>query len=70
MLLDSQLPDGTPLKVPGIVPKLSETPGGLYRPAPPLGQDTEDTLNSLGISAEQQADWQARGLIAKSPKRH
>lgn len=70
MLLDSQLPDGTPLKVPGIVPKLSETPGGLYRPAPHLGQDTEDILNSLGISAEQQADWQARGLIAKSPKRH
>ncbi|MCH1878822.1 CoA transferase [Alcaligenes ammonioxydans] len=70
MLLDSQLPDGTPLKVPGIVPKLSETPGGLYRPAPRLGQDTEDILNSLGISAEQQADWQARGLIAKSPKRH
>jgi len=69
MLLDSNLPDGTPLKVPGIVPKLSSTPGGIYRLAPHLGQDTEDILNTLGISAEQQADWQARGLIAKNPKR-
>jgi crotonobetainyl-CoA:carnitine CoA-transferase CaiB-like acyl-CoA transferase len=69
MLLDSNLPDGTPLKVPGIVPKLSSTPGGIYRPAPHLGQDTEDILNTLGISAEQQADWQARGLIVKNPKR-
>jgi crotonobetainyl-CoA:carnitine CoA-transferase CaiB-like acyl-CoA transferase len=69
MLLDSRLPDGTPLKVPGIVPKLSDTPGGIYRLAPHLGQDTEEILNQLGISAEQQADWQARGLIAKSPKR-
>jgi crotonobetainyl-CoA:carnitine CoA-transferase CaiB-like acyl-CoA transferase len=69
MLLDSNLPDGTLLKVPGIVPKLSSTPGGIYRLAPHLGQDTEDILNTLGISAEQQADWQARGLIAKNPKR-
>ncbi|MFD4121111.1 CaiB/BaiF CoA transferase family protein [Alcaligenes faecalis] len=69
MLLDSNLPDGTPLKVPGIVPKLSSTPGGIYRLAPHLGQDTEDILNTLGISAEQQADWQARGLIVKNPKR-
>ncbi|MDH4866934.1 CoA transferase [Alcaligenes nematophilus] len=69
MLLDSSLPDGTPLKVPGIVPKLSHTPGGIYRPAPHLGQDTQEILDNLGISAEQQADWQARGLIAKNPKR-
>lgn len=69
MLLDSTLPDGTPLKVPGIVPKLSTTPGGIYRPAPRLGQDTQEILDNLGISAEQQADWQERGLIAKSPKR-
>lgn len=69
MLLDSRLPDGTPLKVPGIVPKLSDTPGGIYRLAPHLGQDTEEILDKLGISAEQQANWQARGLIAKNPKR-
>ncbi len=69
MLLDSTLPDGTPLKVPGIVPKLSKTPGDIYRPAPRLGQDTQEILDHLGISAEQQADWQERGLITKNPKR-
>ena len=29
---------GLPLLVPGVVPKLSATPGGLHRPAPTLGQ--------------------------------
>ncbi len=69
MLLDAALPDGTPLKVPGIVPKLSASPGAIRRPAPQLGQDTQDILDSLGVTAEQQQDWLARGLIAKNPKR-
>ena len=29
MLLDATLPDGTPIKIPGVVPKLSATPGGV-----------------------------------------
>jgi len=29
MLLDATLPDGTPIKIPGIVPKLSATPGSV-----------------------------------------
>src|SRR5690606_23647067 len=34
MILDSRLDDGTPVKLPGIVPKLSATPGGVERKAP------------------------------------
>jgi formyl-CoA transferase len=30
--------DGLTLSVPGVVPKLSATPGGLFRPAPGLGE--------------------------------
>ncbi|MDQ5897153.1 MAG: hypothetical protein QG612_1239 [Pseudomonadota bacterium] len=30
--------DGLALEVPGVVPKLGDTPGGLFRPAPRLGQ--------------------------------
>ncbi|KDB50333.1 formyl-CoA transferase [Sphaerotilus natans subsp. natans DSM 6575] len=30
--------DGLALEVPGVVPKLSDTPGGLFRPAPRLGE--------------------------------
>ena len=31
MILDGALPDGTPVKLPGILPKLSETPGEVRR---------------------------------------
>ncbi|WP_341958734.1 CaiB/BaiF CoA-transferase family protein [Pseudomonas sp. RC10] len=63
MLLDSQLDDGTPVVLPGIVPKLGSTPGGVSRPAPTLGQHTDEVLTELGIDAEQRAAWRARGLI-------
>ena len=33
MILDGALPDGTPVKLPGILPKLSETPGEVPRGA-------------------------------------
>lgn len=63
MILDATLADGSVVKVPGIVPKLSKTPGQITRPAPELGQHTTEVLESLGISAAQLADWKARGVI-------
>jgi len=63
MILNATLADGSVVKVPGIVPKLSKTPGKITRPAPSLGQHTTEILESLGISATQQADWKARGVI-------
>ncbi len=42
MILDTVGADGQALKVPGIVPKLSETPGGLVHPAPRLGEHNAD----------------------------
>ncbi|HUH40657.1 MAG TPA: CoA transferase [Castellaniella sp.] len=63
MILDEALPDGTPCKVPGIVPKLSATPGGIERPAPVLGQDTTRILDRYGIDAATQRSWRERGLI-------
>ena len=41
MLQTVTLADGSALTVPGIVPKLSRTPGGHRRNAPSLGQDTD-----------------------------
>jgi crotonobetainyl-CoA:carnitine CoA-transferase CaiB-like acyl-CoA transferase len=38
MILQTTASDGQPLKVPGIVPKLSATPGRIRHPAPTLGQ--------------------------------
>ncbi|HEX2518686.1 MAG TPA: CoA transferase, partial [Castellaniella sp.] len=63
MILDQPLADGTPCQVPGIVPKLSATPGGVERRAPSLGQDTRDVLDELGVDAEIQARWRALGYI-------
>ncbi len=40
--------DGEPLKVPGIVPRLSATPGAIRSPAPKLGEHTEQVLRELG----------------------
>jgi len=63
MILEASLPDGSTVQVPGIVPKLSETPGQITRSAPSLGQHTAEVLDSLGIDAAQQTEWKTRGII-------
>jgi crotonobetainyl-CoA:carnitine CoA-transferase CaiB-like acyl-CoA transferase len=55
MLLDATLPGGTPVKMPGIVPKLSDTPGQVNWQGPALGQHTDEVLHGLGFD---QADIQ------------
>jgi formyl-CoA transferase len=64
MIEQVTLEDGTRLAVPGIVPKLSETPGRHRRNAPGLGQDTDDVLREIGLSAEQIAALKQRGIVA------
>ncbi|RDU97805.1 CaiB/BaiF CoA transferase family protein [Trinickia dinghuensis] len=63
MIVDTKLPDGTPVQVPGIVPKLSETPGTIDSEAATLGQHTDEVLGGLGIDAETRAEWRSRGVI-------
>jgi formyl-CoA transferase len=43
---------GLSLDVPGVVPKLSDTPGGLHRPAPTLGEHTQEVLGQRFNSPE------------------
>jgi formyl-CoA transferase len=50
--------------VPGIVPKLSRTPGVHRRNAPALGQDTDAVLREIGLSEAQVAELRARGIVA------
>lgn len=48
----------------GIAPKLSATPGKVWRGAPSLGQDTEDILKTiLGYDDEKIAELKGKGLI-------
>ena len=63
MIRDVKLPDGASLKVPGIVPKLSETPGDLEWIGPKLGEHTEEVLGSLGYSSAEIASLRERGII-------
>jgi len=55
--------DGWALDVPGVVPKLSETPGTLRSPAPHLGEDTDAVLRELGLGNEAIAQLRARGVL-------
>lgn len=45
--------DGLSLKVPGVVPILSETPGSIRTAAPRLGEDTREVLLRHGYTEEQ-----------------
>jgi len=64
MLAEVQMNDGSLLKVPGMVPKLSRTPGLHRRNAPDLGQDTDAVLTELGITSEQIQAMRQRGIVA------
>ena len=63
MIRKVQLADGTPLKVPGIVPKLSETPGDIDWIGPALGEHTEAVLAAHGYARAEIADLRARKAV-------
>lgn len=63
MFLSAQLPDGKPFRMPGIVPKLSDTPGGVEWTGPQLGEHNAEVLGELGYSAEDIATLKAGGAI-------
>ncbi len=63
MLLAAKLPDGKAFKMPGIVPKLSETPGGVDWVGPQLGEHNQAVLNALGYSDAQIAELKTLGAI-------
>ena len=56
-------PDGTPIKVPAITPKMSETPGVTQWLGPELGQHNHDVLRQLGYSDEEIAQLIDKKII-------
>lgn len=63
MLQSARLPDGKEFRMPGIVPKLSETPGGTEWIGPQLGEHTAAILQQLGYDAARIAALKAQGAI-------
>ena len=64
MILRQQTRDGHEIEVPGIVPKLMGTPGAVRRAAPRLGDDTDEVLREIGLTAEQIAALRERKIVA------
>jgi formyl-CoA transferase len=63
MLQQVRMDDGSALAVPGVVPKLSLTPGGHRRNAPALGQDTDAVLREIGLTPQQVQALKERGIV-------
>jgi formyl-CoA transferase len=64
MIQQVQMDDGTSLSVPGIIPKLSRTPGSHRRNAPTIGQDTDAVLQEIGLTSDQIQALKDKGIVA------
>ncbi|HWA13649.1 MAG TPA: CaiB/BaiF CoA-transferase family protein [Burkholderiales bacterium] len=63
MIQQAALPDGKPMKIPGVVPKMGATPGGTRWLGPALGAHTDEVLGELGYDAGAIRDLRARGIV-------
>ena len=63
MIRQVKLGDGTPLKVPGVIPKLSDTPGDIDWVGPGLGEHTEAVLAAHGYAREEIVALRARKAV-------
>lgn len=57
-----QMCDGTTLDVPSVLPKLSRTPGSIKTLAPDIGENTDEILQSIGLTEAQVASLKERGI--------
>ena len=62
--LEQRTRDGRTIRVPGIVPKLSATPGGVRSAAPRLGDDTDAVLEELGMDGAAITALRDKGVVA------
>lgn len=64
MLQETVMADGSRLTVPGVVPKLSATPGAQRSNAPELGEHTDEILREIGLTPAQIAQLRDRKVIS------
>jgi crotonobetainyl-CoA:carnitine CoA-transferase CaiB-like acyl-CoA transferase len=63
MVVDLVHPGAGPIKALGVPVKLSETPGAVERPAPLVGQHTEEILTELAYGEGEQQKLRERGVV-------
>jgi crotonobetainyl-CoA:carnitine CoA-transferase CaiB-like acyl-CoA transferase len=63
MIQSVTLPDGSTLKLPGIVPRLEGTPGGMDWVGPALGEHTREVLRSAGLEDGRIDQLADRGIV-------
>ena len=63
MIQQITTPEGRDLKVPGVLPRLSRTPGRIGGGGPQLGAHTRAVLDELGIDRATQDQMAERGLL-------
>ena len=63
MIEEARLGDGRTMKIPGVVPKLSETPGKTRWLGPRLGEHTDQVLVGLGYDQRQIEQLKNRGVV-------
>jgi crotonobetainyl-CoA:carnitine CoA-transferase CaiB-like acyl-CoA transferase len=63
MVAPYKLPDGTEVKMPGIVPMLSRTPGQVKWLGPTLGEHTDEVLTELGFDHADLTRLRTNGVI-------
>ena len=65
MIETIHMKDGSALQVPGIIPKLSRTPGSMKTLAPDVGEQTDQILQEIGLSSQQIAALKDKGIAFK-----
>ena len=58
--------NGEPLKIPAMMPKLGNTPGGTQWPGPEIGSHTDEILEGLGLDSAQINHLKTTGIVADS----
>lgn len=63
MVLEAEHPGHGQVRMTGFPVKLAATPARLRRPAPALGEHTEEVLGALGYDAARLAELRASGVV-------
>jgi crotonobetainyl-CoA:carnitine CoA-transferase CaiB-like acyl-CoA transferase len=69
MIVDVEQPGAAPIQIAGVPIKMTETPGGVMRRSPLLGEDTAASLAALGMSKEEIRALAERRIIVTADQK-